>query len=266
MGEKVERISGSFFRGFVVGGANILPTLTRRVDSLNTPASETAAGAATYTAAQITRGIIRRDPGGASRTDVLPTAALLIAGVANQYTLAENGDTIVFEVQNIAAATDTVTLTAGAGMTLLGDTVIPPLGSRILTAIRTSATAVTVLAANPLALPSQVGNVASANATNSDQTYTAAQVVGGYLVRTLGANRTDTLPLGSAITTALPSLGVGSTFDFVIKNASAGAFTITLAGASGTTLIGTITVAQNETAVLRFVKTAASAYDIVKLG
>ncbi len=81
MGEKVERISGSFFRGFTVGGANILPVLTRRVDSLNTPASVDTAGPATYTAAQIGRGIILRDPSGAARTDVLPTAALLIAGV-----------------------------------------------------------------------------------------------------------------------------------------------------------------------------------------
>lgn len=264
MGEKVERISGSFFRGFTVGGVNILPILTRRVDSLNTPASVDTAGAATYTAAQIGRGIILRDPGVAARTDVLPTAALLIAGVANVYTLAADGDSVQWEVRNTGA--QVLTISTGSGVTLLGDTVLPAGATRVLTAIRTSSTAVTVIAANPLAPPSQVGNVASANATDSNQTYTAAQVVGGYLLRTLGASRTDTLPLGSAITTALPSLGVGSTFDFVIKNASAGAFTITLAGATGTTLIGTITVAQSETAVLRFVKTAASAYDIVKLG
>jgi hypothetical protein len=32
------------------------------------------------------------------------------------------------------------------------------------------------------------------------------------------------------------------------------------------TLIGAITVQQNETAVLRFIKTAAAAFDVVKLG
>lgn len=264
MGEKVERISGSFFRGFTVGGANILPILTRRVDSLNTPASVDTAGAATYTAAQIGRGIILRDTNGGNRTDTLPTAALLIAGVANVYTLASDGDSVQWEVRNVGA--QVLTLAAGSSMTLLGDTVLPAGSTRVLTAIRTGASAATVIATNPLAVPSQVGNVASSNATNSDQTYTAAQVVGGYLLRTLGANRTDTLPTGSAITTALPSLGVGSTFDFVIKNGSGGAFTITLAGASGTTLIGSIAIAQNETAVLRFVKTAATAYDVVKLG
>ena len=267
MGEKVERISGSFFRGFVVGGANILPILTRRVDSLNTPASETTASAVTYTAAQIARGIIRRDPGAASRTDVLPTAALLIAGVGNQYTLAENGDSIVFEVQNIAAATYTVTLTAGAGMTLLGDTVIPPLGSRILTAIRTSATAVQVTAANPLAAPGVTNATVTTLTTASALTYSAAQLLGGYIARDPnGGARTDLTATAAQLNTAAPSLAIGSSFDVIIKNTADLAETITLNGGSNVTLIGAITVAQNETAVLRFIKTAAAAFDVVKLG
>lgn len=266
MGEKVEKVGGRFLRGFDIGVANILPTLTRRVDDMNTPATVTTGGPATYTAAQISTGIILRDPNGASRTDTTPTAALLIAGVANQYTLAQDGDSIEFEIRNTGSAGELITLSAGVGVTLLGDLVFDAGATRVLKAIRTGSAAVTVLVSNPLALPGQVQNVASANATNADQTYTAAQVVGGYLLRTLGANRTDTLPLGTAITTAFPSLGVGSSFDFILKNASGGAFTITLAGNTGVTLIGSIAVAQNETAVLRFVKTGTATYDVVKLG
>ena len=263
MGEKVERISGSFFRGFVVGGANILPILTRRVDSLNTPASETTAGAATYTAAQIARGIIRRDPGAASRTDVLPDATLLIAGVGNQYTLAENGDTIVFEIQNIAAATHTVTLTAGAGMTLLGDTVIPPLGSRILTAIRTSSTAVQVTAANPLAAPGVTNATATTITANSAQTYSAAQILGGYIVRSQAGNQTDVTPTAAQIIAAAPSISIGSSFDLVINSTGAG--DVTLSGGVGVTIVGGPTVSAGNAGVARFVRTGATTFKAVFL-
>ena len=263
MGEKVERISGSFFRGFVVGGANILPTLTRRVDSLNTPASETTAGAATYTAAQIARGIIRRDPSGASRTDVLPDATLLIAGVANQYTLAENGDSIVFEVQNIAAATDTVTLTAGAGMTLLGDIVIPPLGSRILTAIRTSATTVQVTAANPLAIPGVSNAIASTIPTNSAVTYSVQQVAGGYIERSQASSQTDVTPTAVNLLAAVSGISIGSSFDLVINSTGAG--DVTLSGGVGVTIVGGPTVSAGDAGVVRFVRTGAATIKAVFL-
>ena len=265
MGEKVERISGSFFRGFTVGGVNILPILTRRVDSLNTPASVDTAGAATYTAAQIGRGIILRDTNGAARTDVLPTAALLIAGVANVYTLAADGDSVQWEVRNTGAFA--VTISTGSGVTLLGDTVLPAGATRVLTAIRTSSTAATVIAANPLAAPGQVPVQASTIATAAAVTYTAAQYLGGYIARDpAGAGRADLVPAAASINTANPALVIGSFFDTTIKNTAAGAFTITLTANTGVTLIGTITVAQNETAVVRTVKTAAAAFDVVKLG
>ena len=265
MGEKVERISGSFFRGFTVGGVNILPILTRRVDSMNTPASVDTAGAATYTAAQIGRGIILRDPSGAARTDVLPTAALLIAGVANVYTLDEDGDSVQWEVRNTGSFA--VTISTGSGVTLLGDTVIPAGATRVLTAIRTSSTAATVIVANPLAAPGQVPVQASTIATAAAATYTAAQYLGGYIARDPnGAGRADLVPAAASINTANPALVIGSFFDTTIKNTAAGAFTITLTTNTGVTLIGTITVAQNETAVVRTVKTAAATFDVVKLG
>ena len=265
MGEKVERISGSFFRGFTVGGVNILPILTRRVDSLNTPASVDTAGAATYTAAQIGRGIILRDPSGAARTDVLPTAALLIAGVANVYTLAADGDSVQWEVRNTGAFA--VTISTGSGVTLLGDTVIPAGATRVLTAIRTGSSAATVIAANPLAAPGQVPVQASTISTAAAVTYTAAQYLGGYIARDPnGAGRADLVPNATNINTANPALVIGSFFDTTIKNTASSALTITLTANTGVTLIGTITVAQNETAVVRTVKTAAATFDVVKLG
>lgn len=46
-----------------------------------TPVSYATVGAQTYTAADIVAGLIVRDCAGASRTDVLPTAALLVAAL-----------------------------------------------------------------------------------------------------------------------------------------------------------------------------------------
>lgn len=265
MGEKVERISGSFFRGFTVGGANILPILTRRIDSLNTPASVDTAGPATYTAAQIGRGIILRDTNGGNRTDTLPTAALLIAGVANVYTLAADGDSVQWEVRNVGA--QVLTLAAGSGLTLLGDLVLPAGSTRVLTAIRTGASAATVIAANPLAAPGQVPVQTTTIATAGNVTYTAAQYLGGYIARDPGASaRTDVTPTAAQINTANPALGVGSFFDTTIKNTAAGSHKVILNGGSGVTLIGTIEADQNETIVVRTIKTAAAAFDVVKLG
>ena len=82
-----------------------------------TSASITTAGAVTYTAAQILSGIVKRDPNGASRTDVLPTAALIVAAVAAKMGSAKVGDMFDFLVINEADAAETITHTLGAGMT-----------------------------------------------------------------------------------------------------------------------------------------------------
>lgn len=85
--------------------------LIERYDS----ATVATAGAATYTAAAILGGIIARDPAGAGRTDVLPTAALLVAAMKEE----EVGDTLECYLINQADANETITLTAGAGGTLI---------------------------------------------------------------------------------------------------------------------------------------------------
>lgn len=71
------------------------------------------AGAETYTAAQLLGGSIVRDPNGASRTDTLPTAALLVAAIPG----AKVGDVIRTYIVNGADAAETITLQAGAGGT-----------------------------------------------------------------------------------------------------------------------------------------------------
>lgn len=75
------------------------------------PASYSTAGAQTYTAADLLSGIIVRDPNGAGRTDVLPTAALLVAALPGSRV----GDVIQTWIVNGADAAETITINAGTG-------------------------------------------------------------------------------------------------------------------------------------------------------
>lgn len=88
------------------------------------PVNETTAGVVTYSVAQILRGVLTRDPNGASRVDVFPTAALLVAALAAKYGKAVVGMRVRFTLVNGADAAETITVTLGAGMTsgVLGGT------------------------------------------------------------------------------------------------------------------------------------------------
>lgn len=92
---------------FVVETMRAQRVLTRE----GAPASYATAGAVTYTAADILTGLIVRDCNGAARTDVLPTAALLVAALPD----AKVGDIVQCEVLNGSDAAETITINAGAG-------------------------------------------------------------------------------------------------------------------------------------------------------
>lgn len=74
------------------------------------------AGAVTYTARQILDGLILRDPNGAGRSDVTPTATEILA----QIQAPRVGEFFEFDVRNTADGNETITLTAGTGVTLSG--------------------------------------------------------------------------------------------------------------------------------------------------
>ena len=81
-----------------------------------TPATISTAGAVTYTTDQILGGLIRRDTNGGARTDILPTASLLVAAMQG----VQVGHSFQFDIKNIAAAANTLTVSAGAGGTTEG--------------------------------------------------------------------------------------------------------------------------------------------------
>lgn len=92
--------------------------------------------------------------------------------------------------------------------------------------------------------------------------YTAAQILGGLILRDPnGGARSDTLPVAADIVAAIPNCKVGTAFEFTIRNTADAAETITVSTATGLTLSGTMTIAQNNSkrflAVVTNVGTAA---------
>lgn len=86
--------------------------------------------------------------------------------------------------------------------------------------------------------------------TAGNVTYTAAQVLGGLILRnTSGASRSDQMPTASDLQAAMGDnvLGgsAGNSFEFTVRNTAGGAETITLTTNTGMTLSGVMTIAQN---------------------
>jgi len=96
----------------------------------------TTAAAVTLTAAQMLAILILRDPNGAARTDVLPTAALLVEGVPG----AMVGSCFELTIRNTAGAAETITVSAGAGGTISGTATIAQNNSKRFLIVFTNVT------------------------------------------------------------------------------------------------------------------------------
>lgn len=99
--------------------------LTRYVQPL-TVTTDSTAGALTYTAAMLLGGLILRNTNGANRSDVTPTAALLVAALPG----VQVGAAFEFTIRNTAGAAETITVTAGTGATLSGTMTIAQSNSK----------------------------------------------------------------------------------------------------------------------------------------
>lgn len=83
------------------------------------------------------------------------------------------------------------------------------------------------------------------NFATATGTATLGAVVGQFITGTPVAAATYTTPTATAIEAAMPSCVIGAVYHMVIYNTSGGANTITLAGGTSVTIVGTATVAQN---------------------
>ena len=112
------------------------PRLSGPAIPLAAPVTITTAAAVTLTAAQLLSILILRDPNGAARTDVLPTAALLVEAVAGAIV----GSSFEFTIRNTADAAETITVSAGTGGTVSGTATIAQNNSKRFLVVLTNVT------------------------------------------------------------------------------------------------------------------------------
>lgn len=108
-------------------------------------------------------------------------------------------------------------------------------------------------------------------ATAGDVTFTAAQILGGLILRDpAGGARADLLPTAANIIAAMKDqsadVPVGQSFEFTIRNTADAAETITVTTNTGLTLSGTMTIAQNNSKRFLAVVTGAAAVTVYSLG
>ena len=111
-------------------------TVQGRIANSTTVTTESTASAVTFTAAEMWGGLIRRDPAGAARADLLDTAANIVGAVQD----AEVGSSFEFVVENTADAAETITITTNTGLTLVGTMTIEQNQSRRFKAVMTNVT------------------------------------------------------------------------------------------------------------------------------
>lgn len=125
-------------------------------------------------------------------------------------------------------------------------------------------TATGILYANRGALKAiHCGLTLTALGTTQSSTPTAAQLLGGFLTQTgsTGAGAV-TLPTGTALSAACPRTpATGDSFECWFNNLGGGQ-TLTITGATGTTVVGTATVATATSAIMRFICTGTNAWTI----
>ena len=109
------------------------------VENSVVPTISTAA-AVTYTADQLLQGLILRDPNGAGRADLVPTAAAIITALNKPAT----GASFEFTIRNTAGSALTITVTTNTGITLSGTMTIDQNNSKRFKVVVTSPTAVTI--------------------------------------------------------------------------------------------------------------------------
>lgn len=141
--QKFDSITG-YGREILVGGSPKQAMLAL-FPNFTTITTDATAGALTYTAAMLLGGLIARDPAGAGRSDVTPTAALIIEalGGADKVRI---GQSIMFAIVNTADAAEAITVTAGDSVTLTGHMVIAQNCAKLFVAVVTSTTTVTIAA------------------------------------------------------------------------------------------------------------------------
>lgn len=107
----------------------------------------------------------------------------------------------------------------------------------------------------------------TATAVDATATMTVAAVMGGLITSTSAAAVSATMPLGSALETALlsafPALAVGDSFQFTVRNTGPNTFTIVTN--TGWTLAGDVAIETATTGSFLVRRTAADTYTLDRI-
>jgi hypothetical protein len=222
-----------------------IPSITQLAWQRAAVTTDATAGENTWSAAELIGGLMLRDPNGADRIDVTPTAALIVAGIAG----AVVGSCFEFTIKNTADGNEKLTLSAGVGVTLSGNMTIGRYQSRRFLALCTDVGAGTeAVTIYDLGTVNEAGfskTVVDTEATVGPVTYTAANLLGGLILRDpAGASRSDVSPTAALIVAAIPGAIVGSSFEFTIKNTADADEIITLTAGVGVTLSGNMAISR----------------------
>lgn len=237
-----------------------LATLTSdnfQITALNT------VGAGVVTAAGIAGGITSRG-GGQTATpfsDTTATAALIIAQLPEG---APVGTSFYWTYENTTDAA--ATLTAGVGVTVSGNSVIPLGQWTMYLVTKTAAAAVTITSviSGPLSpLPPAKYTESSVQGT----TVGVGGLTGAQICNlTLTGNTPGTIPVGpaSAIIAAIPNAQIGLSYQLNVRNA--GTATAQLSGLTNTTITGTSTINASVTRVFMVSIPSAGAVTLQNIG
>ena len=228
---------GTLTVGSVAGSINAVGAITFQTTTNNQ--SYTTTGAGTITISSGTSGTIDNMVVGgttaAAGTFTTVTAPTIVGGSSTSQVL-------------------TLKSTSGAGTT---DSVVVKTGNNGAVTAATFNTAGVPLATNWY-------NTTTQTATNT-ATLTAAQITGPFLLSTPTAAAAYTLPLASAVDTALGTPAAGTGWEFVIFTNAA--FVVTVTTNTGWTLVGTMTTGGTATSFARFraYRTGTSAYTLYRI-
>jgi len=104
-------------------------------------------------------------------------------------------------------------------------------------------------------------------ATAGAATYTAAQLLGGLILRDpAGSARSDVTPTAAQIIAAITQAGVGNSFEFTIRNTADASEVITVTAGTDVTLSGTMTIGQNNSKRFLALVTSGTEVTIYSLG
>lgn len=236
-----------------LAAATVLPPIT------NT--AITTVGNGTLTATGIVGGLITRSGPTLAFSDATDTAVAIVAALA-AYVANESA---VLRIKNTTAFAQTIT--AGSGVTLSGNVIIPAnsVGEYLVTI--TSPTAVTILHIDTVARTTFNPEAITTLSTVGAGTITASGIAGRITNRTgsqSGTPFTDTTDTAANIVAATPNIHIGDTFEYTYQNTTNAVATLT--GGTGVTVSGITAIGAGASARYLLSYTALNTFTMAGFG